>query len=175
MKIFSRLLVLFFLLSFSGCAEKPPEKPTGPEWIYEKDAVSLRIKADPLLNVIDGEPHTLMLCLYQLRSKSMFEQLSGNEDGMYQLLDCESFDSSVNMAKRLIIHPDQDMTIITDRLAGTRYQGIVAGYFTLQQERMTRVIDIPAVLSQDGKSYLADRLKLVVNLGSEQIAAIRKN
>ena len=175
MKNFSWFFVLFFLLSFSGCAEKPPKKPLDPQWTYEKDAVSLRIKADPLLNVIEGEPHTLMLCLYQLRNTSMFEQLSGNEDGIYQLLDCESFDSSVNMAKRLIVHPGQDMTIITDRLAGTKHQGIVAGYFTLQKERMIRVVDIPTVLSPDGKAYLVDKLNLVINLGSEQIAAIRKN
>ncbi|WP_339137013.1 MAG: type VI secretion system lipoprotein TssJ [Candidatus Electrothrix sp. GW3-4] len=175
MKKNSLFFVLLFLLFFSGCAERLPEQPTGPEWTYEKDAVSLRIKADPLLNVIDGEPHTLMLCLYQLRDKSMFEQLSGNEDGIYQLLDCEAFDSSVNMAKRLIVHPGQDMTIVTDRLAGTQHQGIVAGYYTLQKERMIRAIDISTILSQEENAYLVDRLNLVVNLGSEQIAAIRKN
>lgn len=126
------------------------------------------------MNMNEGNPHTLMVCLYQLRNKSMFEQLSGNQDGIYQLLDCEAFDSSVNSVKRLFIHPGQDLSIVMDRLAGTRHLGLVAGYFVLQKERMTRVINIPVTIAENRKTAWAEKLQLIVNFGSEQIAAIEK-
>ena len=115
-----------------------------------------------------------MIGIYQLRSKSMFNQLASNSDGIYQLLDCKAFDNSVTSVKRLFVHPDQDLTIVMDRLAGTRYVGLVAGYFVLQKDRMVRVIDIPVAISENRKSARADKLKVIVNLGSEQIAAIMK-
>ena len=157
---------------FSGCGGKQPPPPE-PQWLYEKDAITLRFKADQMLNMSDGTAHTLMLCVYQVRDESMLSQLATNEDGIYQLLDCENFDSSVRSAKRLIIHPGQDLTFVMDRLAGTRKVGFVAGYSQLQKERMIRTVDIPVLISKDQKSAVAVPLKAVVNLGSEQIAAIR--
>ena len=134
----------------------------------------MRLKSNKLLNINEGTPHTLMIGLYQLRNKSMFNQLASNTDGVYQLLDCKAFDSSVTSVKRLFVHPDQDLSIVMDRLAGTKYIGLVAGYFVLQKERMVRVIDIPVLYSADKKTAQADNLKLIINLGSEQIAAIMK-
>lgn len=169
------ITMLCCLVLLSACGPKAPPPLPVPEWVYARDGITLRFKADYLLNMTEGNPHTLMLCLYQLRGKSMFEQLAGNEDGIYQLLDCEPFDGSVNNVKRLFIHPDQDLTIVMDRLAGTRYLGIVAGYFVLQKDRMIRTINIPVVIAKNRKSARAGELKLVVNLGSEQIAAIQKH
>jgi len=104
----------------------------------------------------------------------MFNQLASNNDGIYQLLDCKAFDSSVTSVKRLFVHPDQDLSIVMDRLAGTKHIGLVAGYFVLQKDRMVRVIDIPVLIAENKKSAQAGDLKLIVNLGSEQIAAILK-
>lgn len=167
--------LLFCLVVLSSCGPKtPPPLPT-PQWIYAKDGITLHFKADNLLNMNDDNPHTLLVCLYQLRDKSMFEQLAGNEDGIYQLLDGESFGDSVSTVKRLFIQPKEDLSIVMDRLAGTRYLGIVAGYVVLQKERMIRIIDIPILYTKNNSSAVVGPLKLTVNLGSEQIAAIRKN
>ncbi len=134
-----------------------------------------------MLNKSEGSPHSLMVCLYQLRNKSMFEQLASNEDGINQLLDCEAYNSSVNGVERVFIHPNQNLSIVLNRNAGTRYLGIVAGYFVLENDRMIRVIDIPVVETENSrfpavitkKSAQGGILHLVVNLGSEQIAAIQ--
>jgi len=134
-----------------------------------------------MLNKSEDTPHSLMVCLYQLRNKSMFEQLASNEDGINQLLDCEAYNSSVNSVDRVIIHPSQNLSIVLNRIAGTRYLGIVAGYFVLQKDRMIRTIDIPVVVTENSrfpavitkKSTQASILNLVINLGSEQIAAIQ--
>lgn len=166
------LMAVTCLVLLSSCSAKKVAAPK-PQWLYEKDAITLRFKADRILNMSEGAPHTLMLCVYQLRDDEMFSQLASNEDGMYQLLDCEPFDSSVRNVKRLIIHPAQDLTFIMDRLAGTRMIGFVAGYSQLQKERIVRTLDIPVLISKDEKSAIATEIKGVVNLGSEQIAAIQ--
>ncbi|WP_163337185.1 type VI secretion system lipoprotein TssJ [Desulfopila sp. IMCC35008] len=171
--IFYLLLVICFLVLLSSCASKkaPPPKP---QWLYQKDAITLRFKADSVLNMSEGSPHTLMVCVYQLSNDNMMSQLASNEDGIYQLLDCEHYDSSVRNAKRLIIHPEQDLTFIMDRLAGTQKIAFVAGYAKLDKMRMVRVVDIPVLVSKDNKSAVATEMKAIVNLGSEQIAAIQK-
>lgn len=174
---FIPLLCCLFMLS--ACGPKQPSAPPKPEWAYAKDNIIMHFKASPLLNMTDNAPHTLMVCLYQLRNKSMFEQLAANEDGIYQLLDCEAYNSSVNSVKRVYIHPNQNLSIVMNRLAGTRYLGIVAGYYVLQKERMIRIIDIPIFITEHSaimrkQSAHADKLNLIINLGSEQIAAIQK-
>ena len=169
---FATLLCCLVLLSSCG-SKTPPPLPV-PQWTFEQDAITMRLKSNNLLNLNEGTPHTQMIGLYQLRSKTMFNQLASNDDGIYQLLDCKAFDSSVTTVKRLFVQPDQDLSIVMDRLAGTKYIGIVAGYFVLQKERMVRVIDIPVLYSEGKKTAQAGNMKLVVNLGSEQIAAIMK-
>lgn len=170
-RIICLLIPVICILIFSSCSSKkaPPPKP---QWLYEKDAVTLRFKADKILNMYDGLPHTLMVCVYQLQDDAVIEQLSTNEDGIYQLLDCEPFDSSIRNAKRLIIHPGQDLTFIMDRLAGTRKIGFVAGYAKLEKGRIIRVADIPVLISKDEERAVAVDMKVVVNLGTEQIAAV---
>lgn len=174
-KLITLIILLCSLVILSACGSKapPPPLPT-PQWVFERESINMRIKANYLLNLNEGTPHTLMVGIYQLRNKYMFEQLASNTDGIYQLLDCEAFDSSVTTVKRLFIQPDQDITIVMDRLAGTKHVGIVAGYFVLQKDRMVRTINIPVIISDDRKSATAGELKLLVNLGSEQIAAIQK-
>ncbi len=172
MRIVSTLLTIACLVILASCSSKQLPPPT-PQWIYEKDAITLRFRADRILNMHEGAPHTLMLCIYQLSNDDMLNQLATNEDGIYQLLDCEPFDGSVKNAKRLIIHPGQDLTFIMDRLAGTRKIGFVAGYSQLQKERIVRTLDIPVLISKDKKRAVATEIKGVVNLGSEQIAAIQ--
>lgn len=166
------LLTITVLLVLVSCSSKNQPAPR-PQWIYEKDAITLRFRADKLLNMHEGAPHTLMLCVYQLSNDEMLKQMASNEDGIYQLLDCEQFDSSVKSAKRLIIHPGQDLTFIMDRLAGTRKIGFVAGYSKLEKDRIVRTLDIPVLETKDRKRSIVREIKGIVNLGSEQIAAIQ--
>lgn len=164
--------LLCFLVLLSACGSKVPPPPPTPQWVFEQDAITMRLKSSNTLNLNEGTPHTLMIGLYQLRNKSMFNQLASNTDGIYQLLDCKAFDSSVTSVERLFVHPGQDLTIVMDRLAGTKHVGLVAGYFILQKERMVRIIDIPVLIAKNRKSAKVDKMQVVVNLGSEQIAAI---
>jgi len=82
-----------------SCAAKqlPP-----PESAYEEGAIKVHVKADPKLNLSDGKAHTLLVCVYQLKDPNALNQLSGDDDGLYRLLECGLFDASVAGAKRLI-------------------------------------------------------------------------
>lgn len=128
----------------------------------------MRIKSDSQLNTNEKSPHTLLVCVYQVKDKSMFDQLSSNEDGIYQLLDCEPFDDSVTAVKRLIIQPNQDLTLVMDRMDKTKNLGIAAGYFKLEKSRMIRLFDIPVSIVSRSEAKVGT-LNLFVNLGAQQI------
>ena len=163
------LVVVVLLLTACASAPLPP-----PEWTYEKDAIEIQLKADPKLNFDDGVPHTLVLCLYQLRDPNTFNQLSDDTDGIYKLLECGLFDGSVATAKRLIVHPGQDTKVTLDRAEGAKYVAVAAGYYVLQKERMIRLIDIPVTIETKGlikRSKLSKpgRLAIELELGPSQI------
>lgn len=174
-KFFSGLiLIMGFILN--ACSMGPVEPAN---WAYEKEAVMLRIVSDSQLNLYSGKPHTLHLCVFQLKDPNQFNQLSGDEQGLYTLLECGLFDESVSTSKRLIIQPGKDLTFTLDRADGAKYIGVVAGYNTLDGKRMTKLYDIPVVEKKKGffirKKYSTpDHLNIDLSLGSQQINIIGK-
>jgi type VI secretion system VasD/TssJ family lipoprotein len=164
-RIFSTIMPCIALLFIASCATPPPPVPV---YSFAKDAIKLRIKSDVQLNTNENRAHTLVLCVYQVKDKSMFDQLSSNEDGIFQLLDCEPFHDSVTAAKRLIIQPNQDLTFVMDRMEKTKHLGIAAGYFKLEKNRITRLFDIPFTIVSRSEARV-DPLNLFINLGAQQI------
>ena len=159
-------------LMVTACASAPLPPPT---WTYEKDAIQIHLIADPKLNFDDGVPHTLVLCLYQLRDPNTFNQLSDDMEGIYKLLECDLFDASVATAKRLIVHPGQDVTVTLDRAEGAKYVALAAGYYALEKDRMIRLFDIPVVIDTKGfikrtKESKPGRLAIELELGPSQIS-----
>lgn len=164
-------LVCMVVLWLAACAAQPLP-PT--EWSYAKDAIQIHVKADAKLNLDAGVHHTLVLCVYQLRDPNTFNQLSDDPAGIYKLLECGLFDAGVATAKRLIIHPGQDMNVNLDRAEGAKYVAVVAGYYKLQKERMIRLYDIPVVIEEKGiikrtKMAKPGPLTITLELGPEQI------
>ena len=168
-----RTLVLLgmVILWLTACASQPPPQTV---WSYEKDAVTVHVKADAKLNFDDGVSHTLVLCLYQLRDPNTFNQLSDDMPGIYKLLECSLFDGSVATAKRAIIHPGQDMDVRLDRAEGAKYLAAVAGYYQLRKDRMIRLYEIPTVVETKGffKKTTTSKpgpLKVELELGPAQM------
>jgi len=176
------VLVLVIVLVFFSCGSKKGSTTKSstelePEtWNYQTDAIRLVLKADPQLNAHDGLPHTLHLCLYQLRDPNAFNQLSADEDGLYILLDCRVFDPTVTSYQRLTVQPEQQLSQSFDRAEGSRYVGIVAGYFILEKERITRFLKIPVITKRRGllfrKYAVPGELDLEITLGPQQIEKI---
>ena len=105
-KIVVLLLLLGVALFLCSCAKKtapvttvyrPPEPVAPPPpppvvvmpttWSFGKDAIRLYLKSDPRLNIYDGVPHTLLLCIYQMADPNAFNQLREEKDGLPKLLE----------------------------------------------------------------------------------------
>lgn len=131
------LFPLLILILCSSCSLMG-----APDWTYEKEAIELSYRSDSQLNSYQGNPHTLMLCLYQLRDPNAFNQLVDEEEGLSKLLECNRFDPSVTVSRRLVVYPGKVKTEILDRAEGTKYVGVVAGYYSLKKERAVRFFSV---------------------------------
>jgi type VI secretion system VasD/TssJ family lipoprotein len=180
LKTFGKLVLVCLLVVFVfACGSKKgttlqSASDVEPEtWGYQKDAIRLVLNADPQLNSYDGLPHTLHLCLYELKDPNAFNQLSGDRDGLYLLLSCSVFDPSVTGYHRLSVQPGQQLSQSFDRAEGSRYVGIAAGYFTLEKERIIRFLKIPVEIKRRGwlfeKYGVPGELDLKITLGPQQI------
>jgi predicted component of type VI protein secretion system len=123
-------------------------------------------------------PHTLQVCVYQLRDPNAYNQLANDEDGLYQLLECSLFDMSVVSSKRLTVHPDRDLNISLDRAEDAKYVAVVAGYYLIRKERITRLFEIPVVQKRRGlmlmnKYSTLGNLTIELMLGPKQIHSSR--
>ncbi len=159
------------LLLVCACASQPLPPP---DWTYEKDAIEVNFKAGHNLNFDQGVPHTLLICLYQLKDPNAFNQLSEDQDGIYKLLECGLFDSAVATAKRIIVHPGQNINVKLDRAQGAKYVAVVAGYYVLEKSRMIRLYDIPVIVQKKGlikrtKIAIPGKMELDLELGPSQI------
>ncbi|WDP92868.1 MAG: type VI secretion system lipoprotein TssJ [Desulfobacter sp.] len=168
------LLSLAFALALFSCAKKelPP-----PQWAYEKDAIKVQVKADPMLNLDSGKAHTLYVCVYQLKDPNGFNQLSGDQSGLYKLLECRLFDGSVASSKRVIVNPGDDTALLMDRAENAKYLAVVAGYYGIVKERITRLVEIPVVIEEKGfiakeRKQKPGPLNITLFLGPEQIEKI---
>ncbi len=173
-KLLAFASLIFLMTLYAGCAPKPLPPP---EFTFGKSAIQLQLKAAKDLNMYQGSAHTLLLCVYQLRDPNGFNQLTGDEDGLYKLLECSNFDASVTNVKRLIIQPGQEITFTLDRAEGTRYVGLVAGYSIMKKENMIRLLQIPIVVEKKGfirttKTQKPGVLQVTILLGPQGIKQV---
>ncbi len=168
------LIIALMFTVYPGCASKPLPPP---EFTYGKSAIRLQLKADKELNLYQGSAHTLLICVYQLRDPNAFNQLTGDEDGLYKLLECSNFDPSVTNVKRLIVQPGQEVSFTLDRAEGTRYVGLVAGYSIMKKENMIKLLQIPIVIEKKGfirtaKVQKPGVLDVIIELGPQGIKQV---
>jgi type VI secretion system VasD/TssJ family lipoprotein len=157
-----------------ACASQPPP-PAQPE--PASKAIRLQLKSDPQLNFYNNLPHSLLVCVYQLSNLNELNQLSEDAEGISKLRECALFDSSVTQAKRVIVHPDQNLNLELDRAQGTKYVAIVAGYQLLEKERVIRLFEIPEIVEKKGwirrtKTLKLGPLDISLRLGPQQIESI---
>ena len=173
-KLIETVSMIFLSMWICSCASKPPVV-IPPEWRFEKNAVHVHIKADPQLNLYEGSAHALHLCLYQLRDPNAFQQLIEERTGLSTLLECSRFDPSITSSKRFVMMPNQEIWESLDRAEGSKYVGVVAGYYQLQKERTSLLVSVPVVQVKKEKTILLvpNRLDLDLYLWPQQIQEIR--
>lgn len=133
-------------------------------WGYEKEAVRIHFKGDPLLNLYQGKAHTLVVCVYNLKELNGFNTLADGKGGLPALLECNRFDPGVTYAKRLIVQPGMDTRETLDRTEGTRYVALVAGYYSLHKANTVRVYQVPTSFFNNPK-----KLDIKLHMGSAGI------
>lgn len=155
-----------------SCATTPSPAP-GTRWEFEKDAISLNLKADKQLNLKDRKAHNLALCVYQLKNPNAFSQLSGDRNGLYQLLECQVFDPSVATSQRVFVNPGKDVSMKLDRAEGATYVAVVAGYYGIDKAKIVRLYKVPVVSERKGvllkKVYKPGRVNINLILGPLQL------
>jgi len=148
MKSFGNVILAVLAASFLvSCAGAPP---LPPDYSYGKDEIHIDLNADPRLNLYEGRAHTLLLCVHQLRDPNAFNRLAGDKTGIYQLLGCSQFDSSVTNSKRIIVQPNQKVQYTLDRAEGTKYVAIAAGYYNIRKNDVVSLFEIPIEQKSSG-------------------------
>lgn len=180
------LLCLSVLPSLPGCSSKPPvvpqtgfvkagSSPDAVTWAFAPNALLLHIKSDGELNFEDEQPHTVMICVYQMDDPSVFQELAQNEDGLAKLLTCQRFDKSFKAVSRRIVPPGAVDSIPMDRAEGAKQVGIVAGYHKLVPGGMTRTWAVPLSVETKGMLfwkepfYYPAPLEMILVLGASGI------
>jgi predicted component of type VI protein secretion system len=160
------LAVAGLMILFSDCSSVPKnileEIPGG------SNAISIHIKAIPMLGRYCSELHTLVLCIYQLNDLKVFEDLGKTDEGISRLTSCDSFGDSVTASQRAIVNPGQDSTLVLDREKGTLFVGIVPGYYNPPKNGGVEIYKIPLTVYREGfagwKNLYRWPEKLLINL-----------
>jgi len=167
---FCLILLICFMYS---CASRPVG--TLVDWKYEKEAIKLNLKADGQLNLYEGTPHPLTLCVYQLTDPNAFNQLAKDPDQLDTLLECDRFKGGgVAGFERLIVHPGQNSTFTLSRAEGAKYVAVVAGYYLYPEGGVVRPFEIPVIIEKTGFLKLKrvskpGHVNIDLILGSKQI------
>ena len=90
--IFTVLVASITTLLLGACAS-PPVQP--PDYSFGREQIMIDVAADPRLNLYENRAHTLLLCIHQLRDPNAFNSLAADRKGIYKILECSQFDSSV--------------------------------------------------------------------------------
>ncbi len=175
-KILLFLLSLLFIPIFliCSCAPVPPVK-LDPRYTYESNGIGLNIKADPKLHFYQGYPHTIRLCLYQLIDPMEFKQLQDKKEGLEKLCEGSSF-AKVTAFKCYFLNPGHELRETLDRAEGTKWVGLIACYYRLEESKVIRHYEIPIKEEKiDKKTIQMKPSKLDINLylGPEEIQDLR--
>jgi type VI secretion system VasD/TssJ family lipoprotein len=169
--VFIIIIASSFLIS---CATSTKPDPADPSlvWGYGSKSITISYQASKDLNVYDGKPHTILLCLFQLSEPNVFNELSKSDDGLTKLLECSRFDKSVTGYTRIIVQPGESKTLQLDREENGKWVGLVAGYFNLNYDQITKLFEIPIVAKKKWllfKTPIPGELIINLSLGSNKI------
>lgn len=167
-------LLLLLTAMTAGCSGKVEELD---KWPFEAKGIKITYRADLDLNAYEGQSHTLFICTYQLSDPNAFNDLRIDSSGVVKLLECRRFDESVSSSESFVIHPGDEEILVFDRAEEARFFGVVAGYYNLWPEHVTKLLLIPVTIERTGlifKKRTAVPGHLSVNLyfGPEEIQQI---
>lgn len=116
-------------------------------WVFEEAAIKINVSAEDVLNQYDGRIHTTVIQVFQLKDQRAFQDMTKTDAGVQYLLasKAEALGTDIVDNRELIVTPGGTASLTLDRLDGTRYVGIIAGYYDVQKGRASRLIGFPAI------------------------------
>ena len=164
-----------------SCSSTPTELTVDEDdWIYEKRAITLSIKAPADLNSVSGRPHALAIGVYQLNDPNTFSGLSVTREGAVELLQKGQIDESVANFKLINVRPGEQKKVSLARAQTAQYVGFIVGFYQLNPAKDVKVFSIPlraqergivekglaslALISDEAKAF-PGKLNVYIDLG----------
>ena len=166
---------IFLMLLTSACV-RYVDQPKPEPWPSEENAIVIHIKASQDLNYFEGQPNSLLICVYQLAEEIPFLKKMKEPGGLDDLVRCNSFNKKVNDSIMESIQPGDHITSLTlDRMKNTRFVAIVAGYEMRETDRIVRVYPVNRIETKHGNIFnrfiifKPEKLEVNLILGRDQI------
>jgi len=161
---------LVLSVGLGACAGRGPVR-VDCDYGYQKDAIVIDLEASPDLNRFNNQAHTVVLVFHALSDPNSFNQLLESSEGIGRLLEGKRFDPSALSTRQIVVQPGESKQLVMDRVQGTRYVGVVAGFYNQQAQSFSRLYPIPTkkLVSMFGaeKGCVTEPLSVRVPLGSD--------
>ena len=125
-------------------------------WAFEKQAVTLRIKADAALNRSDGRAHTLVVGLLELRDTNGLLPLAENPDRAMETLAAGKGGPGILEVRRYVVSPGAVGDVTIARLRHARYVGVIAGYSGYRPKTDIVLRPLPVRVKRSGFIFRSD-------------------
>ena len=142
---------LLLLMLASACSSTPTELTIDPdEWVFEKRAITLSVKAPADLNSVSGRPHSLAIGVFQLSDPNTFSGLSVTTQGAVELLQKGQIDETVASFSLINVRPGEQKRVTLNRSQTAQFVGLIVGYFNLNPSKDVRIFPIPLRAQERG-------------------------
>lgn len=165
------------LLAMAGCAatntlmggNTRQAAAAEAEWSFAPKAVQIEVEADASLNEYAGEPHTLILGVYQVDDSASFYKVATDANLITKSLQSGVAGEGVTHFSRYVVRPGQRAVLSIDRAQRAKFIGVVAGYYQVNSTQNARLFGVPLTITREGfiranykaePNALAFRLKL---------------
>jgi len=124
----------------------PPHLPPGAGG-YEPRSIAVYVKASDQLNIQAGEARTLVLKFIQMSNPAELDNYRSSSFRLADLMTADSTQISGDFLRedRVILAPGETKRLAFDRVKGTSYLAVLAGYFQMTDDTSVRLVSIPAV------------------------------
>jgi type VI secretion system VasD/TssJ family lipoprotein len=166
MKTASFLMILFCTLLLQSCTlvnsalggNSTKEARAEISWPFEKDAILVDLVMDHDLNLFNDQAHTLVLGLYQTAEETSFQKILTSAELISNTLTLGANSEGILQLDRYALNPGKRIILKVNRVQGTKYVGVIAGYYNQETATSTRIFRIPLNMESEGwitKSYTA--------------------
>lgn len=122
------------------CGGAPEDKPIPGAW----RAISISVQATTDLNEFQDCAHALNLYVIQLSDIKDFNKASASVATLLPYIEKGSQNTGVTRFQQFVVQPGQLDTNVINRIDGSTWVAVVAGFYYMNPEKCVRVFQLPA-------------------------------